>query len=104
MRMNTNWEDIYDQPTDTYMRVSSEVLRHLGRNGVLQVALHLKAQNPTPDRRDAPRKHAYFCTAKNLQLFRGVELIKGKDGRVPVFVISTRESWEQWHLDRDRRN
>jgi hypothetical protein len=102
--LNTNRRDLYDARTDTHMRVSPEVLERLGYEGVLAVALHLKARNPRASLRNAARATGYWYTANDLKLFVGVFLLKGRRGRVPVFLIATREQWEEWHVDRERRN
>jgi hypothetical protein len=102
--INTNWRDLYDARTGTHMRVSPEVLEALGADNVLQVALHLKARNPRASLPKAPHAVGYSYTANGLQLVVQVVLLKGEGERVPVFLISTVEQWEEWHVDKDRRN
>jgi hypothetical protein len=63
--LNMNWRDLYDRRTGTRMRVSPEVLGHLGPQGV-QVALHLKGQGPKPDRKDATLVTAHGYKANGL--------------------------------------
>jgi hypothetical protein len=106
--LDPNWRDVYDEPTGTRMRVSPDVPRRLGHDGVLEVALHLKARNPRPDPPGASRCVAYPYTAGGLRLIAGVHLKEGRVGRlpalVPVFSISTREQWAEWNADPERRN
>jgi hypothetical protein len=104
--MNTNWRDLYDERTDTHVRVSPEVLEHLGQDGVFQVALHLKGRNPPASLPNAPRATGYRYTANGMELFAGAVLLRGGERgiRVPVFLISTLAQWEEYHIDRERRN
>ena len=102
--INNNWRDLYDTDTDTRMRVSPEVLQQLGRDGALQIALHVKASNPIAGLKDAPFSKGYSYTANGAQYFAGVFLLKDRFQRVPVFLIDTWEHWAEYHLDKDGRN
>lgn len=91
--LNTNWQDVYDEGTGTHMRVSPDVLQQLGYHGVLQVALHVKARNLTASLPNAHLATAYCPTVNGQKLFTGVVLLKGRGGRVPVFLICKYETW-----------
>jgi hypothetical protein len=58
--MHMNWRDLSDKRTATHMRVSPEVLQHLGERGVLEVALHLKARNLPASAPDAAQATGYL--------------------------------------------
>ncbi|MCI0458123.1 MAG: hypothetical protein L0Z62_14260 [Gemmataceae bacterium] len=102
---DTGWRDLYDERSDTWMRVSLDVLQHLGYAGTLQVALHLKAKNPPAAHPGgATRAMGYRYTANDLQLIATVFLLRGRGQRVPVIRISTWEEWAECHLGREERN
>ena len=95
--LNTNWR------TGTRVRVSPEVPGHLGPEGAMQVALHLKGQGPEPTRRDATLATAYGYVNR-LELAVALVLLEEAGGEVPVFLIATREQWAEWHLDRQSQH
>jgi hypothetical protein len=98
------FEDGRAEAIDTHMRVSPGLLEPLGRDAVLQIALHLKAQNPVARPRNAVLAKAYRYTANGIELIAEVVLLKGRGGLVPVFVMSTKQEWAVWHEGREERN
>jgi hypothetical protein len=99
-----NYHDLYDADSDTRLRVSPAVLRHLGQGGVLQIAPDVKARNPTPSCRNAPLTRGYGYTANGLQLVASVFLYQEEGQRVPVILIATRAEWAAAHEGRQTRN
>jgi hypothetical protein len=93
--LNTNWRDLYDERTGTCVRASPTVLQHLGREGVLQIALHLKARQPRANLPGAERATGYFYRAGGLRLVATVFLLE--QGQLPVILISTQQEWAEYH-------
>jgi len=93
--LNTNWRDLYDPQTETCVRVSPTVLQRLGRDGVLQIALHLKGCQPRASLPNGEKATAYCYQAGGLSLIASVFLLER--GRLPVILISTEEEWAEYN-------
>jgi hypothetical protein len=102
--INKNWQDIYDETTDTHMRVAPEVLQMFGQDNVLKIALHLKARNPLAAPKGGILAQGHNYTANGVPLVLTVILLKGEGGQVPVFLIDTKEHWAEWCEGREERN
>jgi hypothetical protein len=98
------WRDLYDEQSDTRMRVSPNVLERLGYDGTLQIALAVKARNPPAARRNAVLARGYAYTANGIRLIASVFLLLENGQRVPVIRISTHEEWAEYHSGREERN
>jgi hypothetical protein len=99
-----SYHDLYDAASDTRLRVSPAVLHHLGRDGALQLARHLKARNPRASLPNAPLATGYAYTANGLPLVATVFLLQEHGQPVPVIRITTREEWAAACEGREQRN
>ena len=97
------FEDGRAEATDTHMRVSPGLLQPLGREAVLQIALHLKAQNPVARPRNAVLAKAYRYTANGIELMPRSSSSKAA-AAWSRFVMSTKQEWAVWHEGREKRN